>query len=576
MRPEPTTMPVQGDAAAAGLEAWARELLDPFPVAVYLADGERLLYVSRQVGDLLGRPAEELLAAPELWSQVVHPDDRAAAPQGWSLPEGERVVADYRMVDRAGETRHVRDVRVGVAAPDGHALALGVVIEVGGPVPAGCHDTLTRLPNRDLMHEHLIHALARSRDEDSQLAMLHAGLDGFHLVNRSLGREAGDAVLREAAERLRAALPDTAVLARPGNDEFCILVPAATGEAEAVARATAGLITVALSRPFKVEGRSFQLGATIGASLYPQDALDADTLLQHADAALAQAKRVQRGTLGFYEGGTSEAIEQLMLSLRLQGAIEHDELVLHFQPIFRLPDHAIFAVEALLRWQDPTRGLVPPMDFIPVAEHTGLIEPIGRWVMRAVAEQARAWADEGIAVPIAFNVSPRQFRDPELASSVREAFAAAGVEPSAAILEITESTAMREPACVEPVLEELRAVGIRIAVDDFGTGYSSLSRLQEMEVDILKVDRALLPGDGADERGLSLASATLGLVEGLGLQAVAEGIESDEQQRFVTERGYPLAQGFHLARPMPAGEVAELLRASASTAAARTGPTAPS
>src|SRR5215210_8135088 len=165
-----------------------------------------------------------------------------------------------------------------------------------------------------------------------------------------------------------------------------------------------------------------------------------------------------------------------------------------------------------------------------------------------------------MAIPIAFNVSPRQFRDPGLAGAVRDAFAASGVDPSAAILEITESTAMREPSCVEPVLEELRGVGLRIAIDDFGTGYSSLSRLQEMEVDILKVDRALLPGDGADERRLSLAAATLGLVEGLGLQAVAEGVESEEQQRFVTERGYPLAQGFHLARPAPAAEVAGLLR----------------
>jgi EAL domain-containing protein (putative c-di-GMP-specific phosphodiesterase class I) len=180
--------------------------------------------------------------------------------------------------------------------------------------------------------------------------------------------------------------------------------------------------------------------------------------------------------------------------------------------------------------------------------------------MRAVAEQCRAWREEGIDVPVAFNVSPRQFRDPGLSEALREAFGAAGVDPSAAILEITESTAMREPTCVEPVLEELRALGIRIAIDDFGTGYSSLSRLQELEVDILKVDRALLPGDDGDERGVGLAAATLGLVQGLGLQAVAEGIESDAQQRFVTERGYPLAQGFHLARPVPAGEVAALLR----------------
>jgi diguanylate cyclase (GGDEF)-like protein len=561
MTPQPLIASVLGHGDAAEVEARARELLDPFPVAVYLAQGSRLLYASERIGALLGRPASHWLGEPEMWLQAVHPEDRAAAPHGYTLPPaGEVAATDYRVIDAEGETRRVRDVRTGVPGPRGRTLALGVLIEVGAEPAPGCHDALTRLPNRELMREHLTHAIARARDDDRQLALLHAGLDGFRPVNRTLGREAGNAVLREAARRLRDALPDTAVLARPGSDEFCILVPASGSDGEAVARATAGQVTVALSAPFEACERSFQLGVTIGASRYPEDGEDADTLLQHADAALAEAKATQRGTLGFYEGGTSEALERLMLSLRLRGALEHDELVLHYQPIFRLPGREVFAVEALLRWKDPARGLVPPLDFIPVAEHTGLIEPIGRWVIRAVAEQCRAWRDEGIAVPIAFNVSPRQFRDPGLSEAVRDAFAAAGVDPSAAILEITESTAMREPSCVEPVLDELRALGIRIAIDDFGTGYSSLSRLQEMDVDILKVDRALLPGDGADERGAELAAATLGLVQGLGLQAVAEGIESDEQQRFVTERGYPLAQGFHLARPVPAAEVVALLR----------------
>jgi diguanylate cyclase (GGDEF)-like protein len=560
MRPATTTTANLADADAAGLERRARELLDPFPVAVYLADGPRLLYVSERIEVLLGRPAEHWLADPARWIKAIHPDDRLSAPQAWTpAPEGD-TTADYRMLDEEGEIRRVRDLRTTVTGPDGRSLALGVLVEMGGEQPAGCHDPLTGLPNRALMREHLTPAIARARDEERQLVLLHAGLDGFRLVNRSLGREAGDAVLREAADRLRSALPDTAVLARPGSDEFCVLVPATGADGEAVARATAGQITVALTESFDVGGRSFQLGATLGASVFPDDAEDEDTLLQHADAALAEAKDAQRGTLHFYEGGTSEALERLLLSMRLRRALERDEFVLHYQPIFRLPGREIFAVEALLRWQDPARGLVPPLDFIPVAEHTGLIEPIGRWVMRAVAEQASAWAAEGIEIPIAFNVSPRQFRDPGLSGSVRDAFRAAGAHPSMAIVEITESTAMRDAACVEPVLAELRALGVRVAIDDFGTGYSSLSRLQEMAVDILKVDRALLPGSAADERGTSLAAATLGLVEGLGLQAVAEGVESDEQQRFVTERGYPLAQGFHLARPLPAADAAELLR----------------
>ncbi|MEA2356957.1 MAG: hypothetical protein QOI62_217 [Solirubrobacteraceae bacterium] len=562
MRPEAITMSLLADGSVAGLERRAREFLDPFPVAVYLSDADRLHYVSHRVEDLLGYPAERWMEEPHLWRQAVHPDDRQWRPQEWMPARGETSSEEYRLVDRDGAVHRVRDVRVGVAGPGGRTLALGVLVEVDADPGVACHDELTRLPNRGLVREHLTYALARSRDDDRQLAFLHVGLDGFRLVNRSLGRAAGDAVLRDAAERLRGALPDAAVLGRPGGDEFCILVPAGAHDGEAVARATAGEITVAMSAPFEVDGRAFSLGATIGASVYGDDADDEDTLLRHADAALAEAKAVERGTLHFYEGGTSEALERLMLSMRLRGALENDEFVLHYQPIFRLPGREVFAVEALLRWHDPVRGLVPPLEFIPIAEHSGLIEPIGRWVMGAVAEQSRAWAAEGLDVPIAFNVSPRQFRDPGLAIAVRDAFAAAGVDPSAAIVEITESTAMRDPSCVEPVLEELRALGVRIAIDDFGTGHSSLSRLQDMDVDILKVDRALLPGDGADARGQSLAAATYGLVEGLGLQAVAEGVETDEQQRFVTERGYPLAQGFHLARPLPAAEVGELLRAS--------------
>jgi EAL domain-containing protein (putative c-di-GMP-specific phosphodiesterase class I) len=240
--------------------------------------------------------------------------------------------------------------------------------------------------------------------------------------------------------------------------------------------------------------------------------------------------------------------------MRLRRAVERDELVLHYQPIFSLPDREVVALEALLRWQDPQRGLVPPLDFIPVAEHTGMIEPIGRWVVGAVARQLREWRDGGLDVTVAFNVSARQFRDPELPRTIAEALRREDVDPAALIVEITESTAMRDPACVRPVFDELRALGVAIAIDDFGTGHSSLGRLHELAVDLLKVDRSLLPSDRDDRRGATLAGATLGLVEGLGIRAVAEGIETAEQAAFVADRGYPLAQGFHLGRPAPPAE----------------------
>jgi EAL domain-containing protein (putative c-di-GMP-specific phosphodiesterase class I) len=229
--------------------------------------------------------------------------------------------------------------------------------------------------------------------------------------------------------------------------------------------------------------------------------------------------------------------------------------VLHYQPIFALPSGAIAGVEALVRWRDPVRGLVPPAEFIPVAEVTGLIEPLGRWVVEACCRQAAAWRDAGLRVPVSFNVSPRQFRDSGFAAHVAQTIDRHGLDPSLLTVEITESVAMRDPSCVEPVLADLRRTGVRLAIDDFGVGYSSLARLRELEVDLLKIDRAFLARTPGDERAGRLVDATLALV--------VEGVETEGQCRFLQDRGCPLVQGFHLARPQEAGDLAVLLRSRA-------------
>jgi diguanylate cyclase (GGDEF)-like protein len=426
----------------------------------------------------------------------------------------------------------------------------------------GLRDPLTGLPGRGLLGEHLALALARAERADRHVAVLHVGLDAFHLVNDSLGRAAGDAVLREAAARLRHGVDDTRTVARPHGDEFCVLVDDLGADADEAAQALTGHVLATLREPFAVEGREFELGASAGVSVFPRDGRDERTLLKHAEAAMYEAKERRRGGLVFYGGGTSEALERLLLTSRLRRAIERGEFVLHYQPMYRLPAGDLTAVEALIRWQDPHRGLVPPDRFIPAAEHTGLIRPVGEWVLEAVCRQSAAWREAGLRTPVSFNVSLGQFREPGFAGAVRAAMVHHGIEPGDLIVEITETVAMRDPVCVEPVLGELRAMGVRIAIDDFGVGYSSLARLTEMSVDLLKLDARFLPQTPADTRAATLTRAALQLAGALGMSAVAEGVQTAEQRQLLTDANCPLAQGFLLSEPLPAEAMTELLRSA--------------
>lgn len=417
-------------------------------------------------------------------------------------------------------------------------------------------DPLTDLPTRELLREHLALARARAAEGESRhVALMWAGFDEFRLVNQSLGHEAGDEVLRQAAGRLDGIVAATSVIARPGGDQFAVMLADLGPDAERVAETVAEQVASAFSEPFRVDDRQLRLGVSIGLSLLPGDATDEDALLRHAEAAMHEAKRQGGSSYSFYAGATREALERLMLTTRLHRALEQEELRLHFQPIVALPDAAPCGVEALLRWEDPERGLVAPMSFIPVAELTGLIEPIGAWVLRAACTQARAWQDDGSGLPVYVNVSMRQLQQDGFCDQVEACLAAAGLEPQALTLEITETTAMSEPACVDPALEQLHRLGVRIAIDDFGTGYSSFARLHEMPVDIVKVDRSLLRRAPGDESATRLAAATLDVVATLGMQAIAEGVETAAQLDFLRSRGCPMAQGFHLSRPAPAAEL---------------------
>ena len=450
--PDRLTLPRHGRWARRPLESEhpLARLVDQVPAVLFVAEDGVLVYVSPGARTLLGRAPEELLR------------DRVA----WDRARGEL----HELATTVEE--------------DGVRRTYGALVTADPSL-----DPVTRLPSRALLLEHLRLATARARRRDQRVLVLHAGLEGLDLVAAGLGRPAYEAVLREVAGRVREALPDTALVAAPAHGELVVLLADVEGDPLAVAEAAAGQLMVAAAQPLHVEGEQFELSARVGVSALPGDASGEESLLRHAEAALREARRTDGPRVLFYDGATSDALERLLMTGRLRRAVEQDELVLHFQPIFRLPSCEVMGVEALLRWQDPGRGLVPPAEFIPVAEYSGLIEPIGRWVVDAACAQAEAWRAEGLEVPISFNVSPRQFRDPGFADHLAGRIEAHGLDPQLLIVEITESVAMRDPACVEPVLEQLRALGVLVAIDDFGSGHSSLSRLREIEVDLLKIDR---------------------------------------------------------------------------------------
>jgi diguanylate cyclase (GGDEF)-like protein/PAS domain S-box-containing protein len=426
------------------------------------------------------------------------------------------------------------------------------------------HDSLTGLPNRALLAEHLELALARARRTSSSVALLYLDLDDFKLVNDSLGHAAGDELLCQIAVRLQDRRRETDLLARQGGDEFLLLLSDIAGDAVTIAKTAADGILEALGRPFSIAGTDFHVGASIGVGVFPRDANDGEELLRHADAAMYQAKARGRNAVAVYSGEAHQSRERLSLSTRLRRAIERDELVLHFQPIVDPRDGLLRKAEALVRWDDPRRGLVPPVEFIPFAEETGLIDEVGEWVLDALCRQRLAWQAAGLDPDVTFNVSPRELRRTAFAEHLRARLSAYGLDPARLTVEVTESAAMGDFGVTEPVLRDLAAAGFTVAIDDFGSGYSSLSRLRNLPVQLLKIDRSFLREVPERPEATAVVTAILELAGALGMETVAEGVENPAQRDFLIERGATYAQGFLLGRPAPARDLEPLLRRAAA------------
>jgi diguanylate cyclase (GGDEF)-like protein/PAS domain S-box-containing protein len=428
------------------------------------------------------------------------------------------------------------------------------------------HDQLTGLPNRALFYQHLELAIARADRNRLGVAVLFVDLDSFKLVNDSFGHLAGDALLQDFATRLRAVTRATDTVARQGGDEFLVLVPdleLSSGpgiepSALEVVQSIETKVRSVLEAPFDVAGTPIHVGLSVGVSVYPIDARDRDQLLRNADTAMYVGKGLESDTSPGLEQAGSRG--RLALIGRLRGAVEREQFELRYQPIVELASGNLVGAEALLRWRDPVRGLVAPGEFIPLAERSGMIKPITHWVIEHACRQAREWSDHALDLVVTFNLPPGLW-GPEIVETLIAATHRAGVEPHRMMIEITESTAMTQPGRARQTLDALREHGVRLAIDDFGTGYSSLGRLHQLPVSTLKIDRSFVQALPHDAGAAAIVDTIIQLSHSLGLQPLAEGIETEQQLRFLVDHGCDLGQGFLLGRPMPADRIESLSRA---------------
>ncbi|HUI98876.1 MAG TPA: PAS domain-containing protein [Usitatibacter sp.] len=435
------------------------------------------------------------------------------------------------------------------------------------------HDGLTGLPNSVLLNDRLDAALGRARRNHARVGVMFLDLDHFKDVNDTLGHRVGDLLLKELARRIRGALRQSDVLARVSGDEFVVVMEDFPDEnaPELVARK----VLDEVRRPFALEGHEIHVSGSLGVALHPEDGADVETLLKNADAAMYHAKELGRNGFRLFSAELAERrSHRLQVETALRRALRTGELALHYQPIVETQTGAVHRAEALLRWQDPERGLVLPQGFIPLAEESGLGHAVGHWVLEHACRQARAWRDRGLGdIVVCVNLSAGQLRDTATITDLKQVLAATGCEPAWLQFEITETSMVRDVEGASLVLAKLRALGVRIAIDDFGTGYSSLSHLRHLPVDVLKIDKAFVadidpepqrrsraPRGGDAAGGAAIVSAVIGLARGLGLDVVAEGVERKSQLHFLTREGCPACQGYLLCPPLPADEFEQWLR----------------
>ena len=545
-------------------------------ILLVLRTDQTVELLNRHGRELLGYEDGELLGR-DWYDAVVPEDDRASRRENFArvLHDGERFTYHQGdVVTRTGERHTIAWRNTLLRDPSGEVVG---ILASGEDITErlraeeeisrlAYYDPLTGLPNRAQLEAELRRCVNRCGRSGRGVALLLVDLDNFKLVNDSFGHGAGDRLLRRIAGRLRGIEGTGGMLARLGGDEFLILLPELPDgeEGEAAARHAADEVAARLAEPFKVSGAVFHVHASIGISLFPDDAQAPVELLQHADMAMYQSKGRGRAASTVFAHVAQDPLERLSLPARLRRAIAEDELVLHYQPIVELQSGKLKSMEALLRWNDPDRGLVYPDDFIPAAEEMSLLEPIGDWVIGAIAQQMLEWREQGLEPHVSFNVSPRQLHRPDFAGELTARLEELQIDPSWLTMELTESATLREPERIGPILRELNEGGLRLAIDDFGAGWSSLARLRLLPVHTLKIDRSFLREIPDDPEAGAIVDAVIALADALGMDTVAEGVETRVQALFLAAQGCRLAQGRWFGDPVPAAELTDALRDASS------------
>jgi diguanylate cyclase (GGDEF)-like protein/PAS domain S-box-containing protein len=538
----------------------------------------RITEANPAIQAILGRSHDELVGRPSL--EFVHPRDRRKA-RGAFLRMVEKGHSSLRIQHRfigRGEEVVWGDVSASVVSgAGGSGFAIVMVQDITQQKAAeaalvsqaelnehqALHDGLTGLANRTLFRDRIEQALRGRRRTCTRSAVLVMDLDGFKEINDSLGHAAGDELLVELGRRLTDTLRDSDTVARLGGDEFGVLLPEAAVPEDVVTAVER--MRAAIERPVIVQGLPLSLEASIGIALYPDDGDDVETLVRCADGAMYRAKREKLGWAFYDTGCIREGTNRLTIVGELRRALDQRELILHYQPKALLGDGEIRSVEALIRWNHPDRGLVGPDEFIPVIQQTGLIKPLTLYVIDEALRQCRSWLDEGVRLAVAVNLSARSLTDPDFPAEVAGLLERWNLDASLLELEITESSMLADPARTKQILEALAAMNIRLSVDDFGTGYSSLAYLKRLPLSEIKIDRSFVMNMDNDEDDAIIVRSTIDLARNLGLDVVAEGVETSETWALLTSLGCTAAQGYHLSRPLPGPDLLAWLVAAPRT-----------
>jgi diguanylate cyclase (GGDEF)-like protein/PAS domain S-box-containing protein len=545
--------------------------LELFPDPVWQADRDgRLHYCNRAWLDFTGFSLAQALATG--WLDSLHPEDRTACLQSYqdAASSGQPFVREYRLRHHSGDYRQV--IEHGKPQYDADNVCQGYLgvchdlhntQQIWTTLPrSGQYDPLTGLPDRVLLEDRLRQALANARRNRSQVVLLLSDLDCFKLVNDSLGHAIGDRLLQAVTGRLRDCLRESDTLSRRGGDEFVVVLSELRNLEDAAH--VAEKLLKSLAEPYTLDGHQLYITASIGISIFPDDGQDLEGLLKNADVAMYYAKQNGRNRYQFFTPAmNTRAFDYLMMQNRLRRALERQEFELYYQPQVDLRRNTIVGAEALIRWRDPEQGIISPGTFIPVAEESGLIVPIGEWVIQEACQQHRRWQVDGLpTVPIAVNLSAAQFRRDNFQQVMETALVDNKLNPNCLELELTEGILMQDTEDAILTLRELKSTGVQLSIDDFGTGYSSLSYLKRFPIDKLKVDQSFVRDITLNEDDAEITKAIINMAHGLGLKVIAEGVETEDQLKFLRWQRCDDMQGYYYSRPLPAGDFQALLSKS--------------